>query len=143
MITLQPQVDGPIKVSGETDVCTADGRLIEHAAELWLCRCGSSSTKPYCDGSHKLRGFRDAAAVPPDYKPKGSSAGAPGPVLKLTLVPNGPLRCFGAMKVEGCAGGAWSGTYASLCRCGQSSNKPFCDGTHRSAGFESVIRAEA
>jgi CDGSH-type Zn-finger protein len=31
----------------------------------------------------------------------------------------------------------------AMCRCGQSSKKPFCDGTHRACGFEHKVGAAA
>lgn len=34
-------------------------------------------------------------------------------------------------------------TVFALCRCGQSSKKPFCDGTHKACGFESDVVAYA
>jgi CDGSH-type Zn-finger protein len=138
MNTLQPEVDGPIRIEGEAELYTAEGSLIERAQELCLCRCGRSGSKPYCDGSHKDAGFRDAGAVSPDYKSKSTPGGAPGPCLRLTLMPNGPVRCFGNMEIRASGGrGGWVGVMASLCRCGESSNKPFCDGTHRDNGFAS------
>ncbi len=35
----------------------------------------------------------------------------------------------------------YEGSAVALCRCGHSDNKPFCDGTHRPAGFENSPRA--
>ena len=35
---------------------------------------------------------------------------------------------------------AWEGRAVALCRCGQSSTKPFCDGTHSQVSFESTPR---
>jgi CDGSH-type Zn-finger protein len=136
---VQPQVDGPLKVEGEIEIFAADGSLLKKSAQVWLCRCGRSSSKPFCDSSHKQAGFSDRGAVSPAYKPRTLEPGEPGQRLRLTLKANGPLRCFGAMQVCDAVGDTvWSGTQAALCRCGQSANKPFCDGSHKDSKFEAA-----
>jgi CDGSH-type Zn-finger protein len=60
--------------------------------------------------------------------------------MKIAIVENGPV----ILKAEGPVSlriGATSETKegaVALCRCGQSSKKPFCDGTHRKVGFEAA-----
>jgi CDGSH-type Zn-finger protein len=58
---------------------------------------------------------------------------------------NGPLRVSGSnIVIKDPQGGVFdlSGrTVVSLCRCGQSNNKPFCDGSHNHHGFQSVVEA--
>ena len=52
---------------------------------------------------------------------------------------NGPLRLEGDITIldqDGKAFGLAGRTVVSLCRCGHSQNKPFCDGSHKEAGFE-------
>ena len=50
-------VNGPIQVSGSVQISGQYGE--KHTEEtLYLCRCGGSKTKPYCDGSHKSNGFK-------------------------------------------------------------------------------------
>ena len=65
-------------------------------------------------------------------------------VHSITPRDNGPYFVVGMLHIVDAEGNVIisEGGFA-LCRCGQSSNKPFCDGTHRSAGFESVVRAES
>jgi CDGSH-type Zn-finger protein len=54
-----PYPDGPYLVRGEFELTDPDGRVIETRREtIALCRCGRSRTKPFCDGTHKLIGFR-------------------------------------------------------------------------------------
>jgi CDGSH-type Zn-finger protein len=133
---VQPQVDGPLKVEGEIEILAANGSPLKTAAQVWLCRCGRSATKPFCDSTHKKAGFRDPSAVSPEYQPKVRDPGTPGAGLRITLKADGPLRCFGEMQIRDASGAvAWSGDQAALCRCGNSRNKPFCDGTHRETGF--------
>jgi CDGSH-type Zn-finger protein len=136
---LQPQVNGPLKVEGEIEIFAADGALLRKGARFWLCRCGQSATKPFCDSAHKKNAFSDRAHVRADYAPKSLDPGTPGASLRMTVRAGGPIRCFGDMHIEDGAGKpAWSGTQASLCRCGGSKNKPFCDGSHREIGFEAA-----
>ena len=56
-LKIAPQPDGPLKVSGSLEVISGTGRTINRTNETFLCRCGASANKPYCDGSHKRIGF--------------------------------------------------------------------------------------
>lgn len=59
---------------------------------------------------------------------------------KIDVRNNGPLRIEGDFKICDQAGnefGLAGRTVISLCRCGQSANKPFCDGAHSRMGFKS------
>jgi CDGSH-type Zn-finger protein len=51
--------DGPIWARGEIRVEGADGTTYEIRNRVTLCRCGRSSNKPFCDGTHGVVGFRD------------------------------------------------------------------------------------
>jgi CDGSH-type Zn-finger protein len=48
---------GPLEITGHFRVVNAEGRIIEKEGPVFLCRCGGSSNKPYCDGTHKKNGF--------------------------------------------------------------------------------------
>ena len=63
---------------------------------------------------------------------------------KLTVMNNGSLRIEGDFELvdqDGRAFGLAGRGRISLCRCGQSGNKPFCDSTHKTCGFESTVVA--
>ena len=48
---------GPLKVSGSFEIKLPGTGLVEQKDTIYLCRCGDSSSKPYCDGTHKRNGF--------------------------------------------------------------------------------------
>ena len=51
--------DGPLLVRGPIRLVAADGSAIACDRDpIALCRCGRSKIKPFCDGTHKLTGFR-------------------------------------------------------------------------------------
>ena len=56
------------------------------------------------------------------------------PDVKLELRENGPIRVYGAFELVDKDGNSYNlpeGQWVTLCRCGQSGNKPFCDSAHR------------
>lgn len=58
--------NGPLSVSGSFELLDADGNAIEHKDRVSLCRCGASTTKPFCDGTHSKIGFDAAAQAVPE-----------------------------------------------------------------------------
>ena len=56
-LTVTPTKDGPLHVEGALEICSASGHTISRSVETWLCRCGHSANKPFCDGSHEKAGF--------------------------------------------------------------------------------------
>ena len=55
-----PYPNGPYLVRGDFELTDRDGRPIEvRRATIALCRCGRSRNRPFCDGTHKLIGFRE------------------------------------------------------------------------------------
>jgi CDGSH-type Zn-finger protein/uncharacterized Fe-S cluster protein YjdI len=100
-----------------------------------LCRCGLSRNKPWCDNSHINGGFV-ATGEPVSRESELKITDLVGPV-EVKPVVHGPLMVTGRLEVESGTGRnvervekAW------FCRCGHSSKKPFCDGTHKAVGFQ-------
>ena len=124
--------NGPVYVTGKLDIDGAEPDMTGVRYRAALCRCGASKNKPFCDNSHLEAGFQDFGAV----GDKGPGITARGGPLKVKAVPNGPLMIEGNLTIRAGSGrDAWHGEKAFLCRCGASKKKPFCDGSHKAAGF--------
>lgn len=167
-----------------------------------LCRCGGSSNKPFCDGTHSSNGFSDANELDSGLDKRVNYVGAeitihdnrsicahagictrmsavfkygeepwidadgaavrdiidtinqcPSGALSytvnnveqrkqrrqpmVTVTKDGPYAITGGIElVDQPQGEGASSEHYTLCRCGASRNKPFCDGSHWSSGFK-------
>jgi len=200
--TIKPLKNGPYLVNYLTKLENKNG-AVEVTESFALCRCGGSSNKPFCDGTHKKNDFSSEKTSDrvenkiDDYKgkdvvihdnrgicahagkctdglsevfrykkepwivPDGADAesvystihtcpsgalgidqgknnfGNPQREPSIHIQPNGPYNVVGnpeLMVKE--MGHRSSNENYTLCRCGGSKNKPFCDGTHWYNGFE-------
>jgi CDGSH-type Zn-finger protein/uncharacterized Fe-S cluster protein YjdI len=128
--TVRVRENGPLAF--EADLRIRGER--QASARAALCRCGQSTNKPWCDGSHAAAGF--VATGEPATASLEALAVRDGP-LEVQLVPNGPMRVVGNLEVVSGTGRTCNRVRETfLCRCGQSKNKPYCDGGHKAAGFE-------
>jgi CDGSH-type Zn-finger protein len=62
-VVIKARHNGPFKVTGPVTIIDADGTeydLSEQGESVVLCRCGASTTKPFCDKTHSRIGFEAA-----------------------------------------------------------------------------------
>lgn len=133
MNTITVTKDGPLEVRGDIEIVHAGGAPIARGNEFWLCRCGESATKPFCDGSHARVGFKDATPI------RERDPNAPLSEGKLTIVvaKAGPLLIDGPFELRDGQGRVRQrATKGHFCRCGASNSKPICDGRHLPLGFK-------
>jgi CDGSH-type Zn-finger protein len=218
--------NGPYRVTGKVPLAVqrivpnehgeswewAEGQKFEVAEEYFLCRCGHSKSKPFCDGSHERVGFNgtESASRRPiereskhfdgptdvlsdddqlcafarfcdpggqiwnlmartgdprfhqvvvhegEHCPSGrlvlkdKSTGevhepklppSIGVIEDTTLKCSGPLWVRGGIRVQSANGKPYEiRNRITLCRCGVSTNKPFCNGSHASIKFQDGLR---
>jgi CDGSH-type Zn-finger protein/uncharacterized Fe-S cluster protein YjdI len=134
--TVHIRENGPLAFWAELEISGTATRF-----RATLCRCGASTSKPYCDGSHVTAHF--TATGEPMIQPS-EPLPLRGGALSVNPGENGPLHVKGPLEIVAgtghtvqCVSEAW------LCRCGHSSNKPFCDGSHAKQGFSAPAGAPA
>ena len=121
-----------------------DGVVVEWRPELCYHSRNCVSALPLVFDPDR-RPWIDAGAASADDV-RSAVAGCPSGALRITAEsrdaaveirpsPNGPLLVRGPIRVVDADGNVTELEKAALCRCGQSKNKPFCDGTHKSIGF--------
>jgi CDGSH-type Zn-finger protein len=204
---------GPYRVEGPVAVQDTEGTTLREGGCWFLCRCGGSRNKPFCDVTHGLKDFDGSesadhgpiadrraaypagdgvtvyddrsrcahfgqcttrlpavfrAAEEPFVDPHGAPpaetvdvvGGCPSGALSyalgddpdpvevtvtpsMTPIVDGPYRVRGGVQVVGADGRPYERrARQTLCRCGQSGNKPFCDGSHWYAGFRDPLPAD-
>ena len=52
--------DGPALISGDFSITDVNGNKLENADNVAICRCGKSSSMPFCDGTHHKIGFKES-----------------------------------------------------------------------------------
>lgn len=203
-IRIELMKNGPIKVSAEGQelpvLKAPEDQEIKAEGQAFLCRCGSSKNKPFCDGAHASMGYSDENRCNNDrlqsheaegitvhfnraicsgaarcvrnlpqvfvsdsedwihpgnasveeviatvelcpsgaltYTVKGETRVRENSEVSVNIVRNGPYEITGPVEFDA---PRWSRnaskTNFALCRCGKSSNSPFCDYSHGEKGW--------
>ncbi len=125
--------DGPLVFEGDLTLIDADGAVLSTDNTLYLCRCGQSESKPFCDGAHKQAGFQDPAEFNDERADDLESLRG---ALTITVKANAMYSVLGPVSIQSEDGqSVTTRSRAALCRCGESDNKPFCDISHRNCNF--------
>ena len=200
---IQCAPNGPYLVKNLGQFRDSEGNSISTKPVIALCRCGKSSNKPFCDGTHSKIGFsgekegdgsedkrdnfvgkgitihdnrgicahagfctdnlasvfrmKQEPWIDPDgaeaeiiietirkcpsgalsYSIEGVEQGDPDRGPMVTVTKDGPYHVIGGVELTDVPSAEGvSGEQSTLCRCGASKNKPFCDGSHWSIEFK-------
>ena len=69
-VKIDARPNGPYVVTGSIELRDTNGNVLATQERTVLCRCGASTTKPFCDGTHSKIGFQAAAQAVPDSAEK-------------------------------------------------------------------------
>ncbi len=69
-VTIEVRPNGPYIITGPIELRDTTGTVLPTQARTVLCRCGASTKKPFCDGTHSKAGFQAAAHAVPDSAEK-------------------------------------------------------------------------
>jgi len=100
-----------------------------------ICRCGSSSTMPFCDRQAPYGCFDEEPPDGPAPGPYTWDVPDPAGPPAIALKPNGPVRVAGDVAITYEGDPVASGDRVSLCRCGASRCQPLCDSSHKIVGY--------
>ena len=65
-VTIETIKNGPYIVKGDVELKDSDGNSYPVEKRMALCRCGASTEKPFCDGTHSKIGFQAAESAVPE-----------------------------------------------------------------------------
>jgi CDGSH-type Zn-finger protein len=78
-VTIEARPNGPYVVTGTIELRDTSGTVLSSQARTVLCRCGASTKKPFCDGTHSKIGFQAAAQAVPSSAEDAAGSG-PGAI---------------------------------------------------------------
>ena len=69
-VTIEVRPNGPYIINGSIELRDTNGNVLPTQGRTVLCRCGASTKKPLCDGTHSKIGFQAAAQAVPESAEK-------------------------------------------------------------------------
>jgi len=123
---------GPLQITGNIILVHEDGK-VQYSNHLRLCRCGHSRSKPECDDQHVDMEFLNSGKI---FEVSEVAASSRPNKITISCIKDGPVTFRGRLRLHNQFGQECVKMQGSLCRCGQSASKPFCDGSHSRVGFK-------
>lgn len=127
-------VDGArVQIRFNTKLCIHSRLCVTGAPKVFLANVEGPWIHPDAvDGEELIAVARQCPSGAIQYVRKGDAAEEPAPPVNLVrTMEAGPYALRGDLRLKGEA----IGRRATLCRCGASKNKPYCDGSHHAVGF--------